>query len=329
RLRAVPGVTHASVSTGVPLQGLPFGVRFYFAGTPPCETTSCPGTGLRMVTPDFFETFSGTIVRGRAFADTDNASGVPVALVSQQFVDQYLRDLDPLRQRLVLSEPGPATRNPAPWLERQIVGVFHTINNSEQLGNPSVPEVVLPFWQSPSLEATVAVRTAGDPDAVRKDVAAAVRTIDRDLPLVSVRTMTEIVRERLAPDRLNVALYGGLAAVALLLAALGVYGVMAFSVSQRAPEIGIRMALGARQGHVRREILREGATLSAGGVGLGAAGAYALGRAMQSTLFGTDAMNVPVLLSVSAVLLTTALLACYVPARRASAVDPLIALRQE
>jgi putative ABC transport system permease protein len=141
--------------------------------------------------------------------------------------------------------------------------------------------------------------------------------------------MTDIVRERLASDRLNVALYGGLAAVALLLAALGVYGVMAFSVAQRTPEIGMRMALGAGQGHVRRQILLEGATLSAGGVMLGVAGAYALGRAMQSTLFGTGPMNVPVLLAVSVVLLASALLACYVPARRASSVDPIIALRQE
>jgi putative ABC transport system permease protein len=117
--------------------------------------------------------------------------------------------------------------------------------------------------------------------------------------------------------------------VALLLAALGVYGVMAFSVAQRTPEIGIRMTLGAGRGHVRLQILREGAALSAGGLMLGVAGAYALGRAMQSTLFGTGAMNAPVLLAVSAVLLTSALLACYVPARRASAVDPMIALRQE
>jgi putative ABC transport system permease protein len=136
---------------------------------------------------------------------------------------------------------------------------------------------------SRSADAAVAVLTAGNPDAVRKDVAAAVRTIDPDLPLVNVRTMTEIVRERLASDRLNVALYGGLAAVALLLAALGVYGVMAFSVAQRAHEIGLRMALGAGQRLVRVEILREGLTLAAGGLAVGVVGAYALGRAMQST----------------------------------------------
>ncbi len=330
RLRTVPGATHASVSTGLPLQGTPFfGVPFRLAGTPACEPTSCPGTSMRMVTPDFFQTFGGTIVRGRGFTDNDNAGGVQVALVSQLFADQYLRGVDPLRQRIELNEPGAGAPKPGPPVEWQIVGVFHTINNSEQLGSVSGPEIVLPFWQHPSLDAAVAVRTAGNPDAVRTDVAAAVRTIDPDLPLVNVRTMTEIVRERLASDRLNVALYGGLAAVALLLAALGVYGVMAFSVAQRTPEIGMRMALGAGQGDVRRQILREGAALSAGGLMLGVAGAYALGRAMQSTLFGTGAINVPVLLAVSAVLLASALLACYVPARRASAVDPIIALRQE
>jgi putative ABC transport system permease protein len=328
RLRAAPGVTHASVSTGLPLQGTPFGMPFHLAGTPACETTACPGTGVRLATPEFFQTFGGTIVRGRGFTDSDKAGGLRVALVSQQFADQYLRDVEPLGQRIGMNEITAAPK-PGPLVEWQIVGVFQTINNSPQLGEASEPEVVLPFWQSPWLDAAVAVRTVGDPNAVRKDVAAAVRAIDPDLPLVNVRTMTDIVRERLASDRLQVALYGGLAAVALLLAALGVYGVMAFSIVQRTPEIGIRMALGAGQGHVRRQILREGATLSAGGLMLGIAGAYALGRAMQSTLFGTGAMNVPVLLAVSAVLLASALLACYVPARRASAVDPIVALRQE
>ena len=328
RLRTVPRVTHASVSTGLPVQGTPFGGPFHLVGTPACDAASCPTTGVRMVTPDFLQTFGGTIVRGRGFTDDDKAGSVRVALVSQQFADRYLRDVDPLDQRIELNEAGsPPTL--APQIEWKIVGIYHTINNSQELGDVSRPEVMLPFSQSPWLDAAVAVRTAGDPDAVRQDVAAAVRTIDPDLPLVSVRTMTEIVRERLASDRLNVALYGGLAMVALLLAAVGVYGVMAFSIVQRTQEIGVRMALGAGQAHVRRQILREGATLCAAGLMLGVAGAYALGRAMQSTLFGTGAMNVPVLLAVSVVLLTSALLACYVPARRASALDPMIALRQE
>jgi putative ABC transport system permease protein len=327
RLRTVPGVTHASLSMPTPILGLPFGMTFHLAGTPPCAP-SCPDAAVRIVTPAFFDTFGGSIVRGRGFTDDDKSGGVRVAMVSQQFADQYLRGVDPLRQRIELNEFGAGRPMRSPVVEWQVVGVFRTINNTQQIGDVSRPEVILPFWQSPLLDAGVAVRTAGNPEAVRKNVAAAVRSIDPDLPLVNVRTMTEIVRERFASDRRNIALYGGLAAVALLLAALGVYGVMAFSVAQRTPEIGLRIALGAEQGDVRGGILREGLTLAACGLALGAVGAYALGRAMQSTLFGIGTINVPVLLGVSAVLLASALLACYVPARRASAVDPVIALRQ-
>jgi putative ABC transport system permease protein len=329
RLRTVPGVAHASVSSALPLQGAAVGGRFRIAGMSDCDVMSCPDAFVRLVTADFFQTFGGTIVRGRGFTDDDRAGGVRVAMVNRQFADQYLRDVDPLRQRIELYEQGTSEPGAAPLFESQIVGVFHTIDNSQQLGDVSRPEIVFSFWQNPVTDAAVAVRTKGNPEAVRNDVAAAVRTIDPDLPLVNVRTMTEIVRERFASDRRSVALYGGLAAVALLLAVLGVYGVMAFSVAQRTPEIGLRMALGAGQAHVRRQILREGLMLAGGGLALGVVGAYALGRAMQSTLFGTGAMNPLVLLSVGAVLLASALVASYVPARRASAVDPMIALRQE
>ena len=140
--------------------------------------------------------------------------------------------------------------------------------------------------------------------------------------------MDQIIGERLAPDKLNIALYGGLAALALILAALGIYGVMTYTVAQRTPEIGLRMALGAAQSKMQTEILRDGLKLALCGLGLGIAGAYALGRAMQSTLYGTGALNLSVLFAVSFVLLGASLVACYLPARRASAVDPTIALRQ-
>src|SRR5262249_7600662 len=142
-------------------------------------------------------------------------------------------------------------------------------------------------------------------------------------------TMEQIVGERLAPDRLNIALYSGLAALALVLAALGIYGVMSYTVAQRTPEIGLRMALGAGQAEGRLPVLREGLMLAASGSLLGLAGAYTLGRTMQSMLYGTGALNLPVLAAVVLVLLGAALVACYVPARRASTVDPMIALRQE
>jgi len=182
--------------------------------------------------------------------------------------------------------------------------------------------------QIPSPQALMAVRTTTGPELLQSSLAAAVHAVDPAVPLVSVQTMEQIVSQRLAPDRFNILLYGGLAALALLLATLGIYGVMAFTVMQRTAEIGLRMALGAGHNQVRLQILREGATLATGGLVLGLVGAYALGRTMQSMLFGTGALNVPVVLVTGLVLLGTALAACYLPARRASVVDPLIALRQ-
>jgi len=209
------------------------------------------------------------------------------------------------------------------------VGVIHDVSNLEQLGDPGPPLIYLPFAQSPWPQAMVAVRAATNPGVLRPSLAAAVRAVAPDLPLMEVRTMDQIVGEQLAPDRLNVALYGGLAALALALAALGIYGVMAYTVTQRTPEIGLRMALGAQPAQVRFQIIREGLTLAAIGLALGLAGAYALGRAMQSTLYGTGALSLPVLFAVGLVLLGAAIVACYAPARRASAVDPMIVLRQE
>ena len=172
------------------------------------------------------------------------------------------------------------------------------------------PQIYVPFAQSPWPQAMAAVRVVTDPQALRRSLAAAVRAVDPDLPLTKVQTMDQIIGERLAP-------------------VAGHLWVMAFTVAQRTPEIGLRMALGAGQSGVRLQILREGLTLAAGGLALGLLGAYALGRAMQSTLYGTGALSLFVLLVVCLVLLGAALIACYVAARRASAVDPMTALRQE
>ena len=341
RLQAVPGVAAASVSNGLPLLGLGVPRTFSVVGRPEDQRSLRPSVGVRMVTPEFFETFGIRMVQGRALTDRDGMRAQRVAVVNERFVRLFLDGRDPMGQRVAMDDivaqtgnrvlpggipmSGAASGSRVEW---HIVGIFRDVSNAEQFGEPKAPEMYVPFAQSPWPQAMVAVRTTTRPELLRSSLAAAVNTVAPALPLVDVRTMEQIVGERLAPDGFNIVLYGGLAALALILATLGIYAVMAFTVVQRTAEIGLRMALGAGHNQVRLQILREGATLATGGLVLGLVGAYALGRAMQALLFGTGALSVPVVLVAGLVLLGAALVACYVPARRASAVDPLIALRQ-
>ena len=340
KLQAVPGVAKASVSSGIPLLGFGVSRQFSVVGQPEDARSSRPSVGVQLVSPEYFETFGVRMQQGRALNDRDGMSAQGVAVVNERFVRLFLDGRDPVGQRVVMDDIVPNIGNrtlaggslsgPAPDAggEWHIVGVFRDVSNVEPFGEPKSPQIYIPFAQSPSPQGMVAVRTTTSPEHLQSSLAAAVRAVDPALPLVSIRTMEQVVGERLAPDRFNILLYGGLAALALLLATLGIYGVMAFTVMQRTVEIGLRMALGARHNQVRLQILREGATLATGGLVLGLVGAYALGRTMQSMLFGTGALSLPVVLVTGLVLLVTALAACYVPARRASAVDPLIALRQ-
>jgi putative ABC transport system permease protein len=327
RLQAVPGVAEASVSSGLPLLGLGVVRAFSVVGQREDQRSLRPSVGVRMVTPEFFETFGIRIMQGRALTDRDGVSAQRVAVVNERFVRLFLDGRDPMGQRVAMEDIVAPTGSGS-RVEWHIVGVFRDVSNDEQFGEPKAPEMYVPFAQSPWPQAMVAVRTTTRPELLRSSLAAAVNTVAPALPLVDVRTMEQIVGERLAPAAFNIVLYGGLAALALVLATLGIYAVMAFTVVQRTAEIGLRMALGAGHNQVRLQILREGATLASGGLVLGLVGAYALGRAMQAMLFGTGALSVPVVLVAGLVLLGAALVACYVPARRASSVDPLIALRQ-
>ncbi|MPY86784.1 MAG: FtsX-like permease family protein [Luteitalea sp.] len=330
QFQTVPGVVQASVSAGLPLLGTGFPRELSVVGQPEDPRALRRSAGVQMVTPEYFETFGIRMLQGRSLTERDGRSAQRVAVVNERFVALFLEGRDPMGQRVAMDEivPG-STLAPGSRVEWHIVGVLRDVSNVEQFGEPRAPQIYVPFAQSPWPEAMAAVRATSNPEALRPSLAAAVRAVDPELPLTDVRTMDQIVGERLASDRFNVALYGGLAALALLLAALGIYAVMAFTVVQRTAEIGLRMALGAGHAQVRLQILREGVTLAAGGLVLGLLGAYALGRAMQGMLYGTGALSLPVVLVAGLVLLGAAVIACYVPARRASAVDPMIALRQE
>jgi len=328
KIGALPGISSISVSTGMPLQGTNFGMPFSIVGQPVGDLSSRPGAGFTMVTPEYFRTFGISISKGRVFTSQDLAGNVPVAIVNDAFVKKYLSSLDPLKQRLSIEQLIPGQTKLGPALEWQIVGVYHNVHNGGIRGD-GFPEVNVPFSQSPWPQAAIAVRTAGDPASMTQSIAAVVLSIDPDLPLDQVKTMDQIVDESLSGDRFGTVLFGSFAAVALLLAAIGIYGVMSFAVAQRTHEIGLRIALGASPAQVLRLVLREGILLALGGLLLGLGGAYFAGRLMKSLLYQVNAMDPTAVSAVTAVLLLSALLACYIPARRATQVDPMVALRDE
>jgi len=312
----------------MPVQGTYFGMPFYLAGKPPEDPGKRQGAGFAQVSPGYYDTFGIKITRGRAFTDQDRANGIRVAIVNGTFVKRYLKDVDPLQQRLVIEELIPGVTKLGPAVEWQIVGVYEDVRNGGPKGE-GFPEIDVPFWQSPWPGAAVAVRTAGDPVSVQKSIAAVIHAADPDLPMSDVKTMDQLVSESLRNDRFNTVLFAGFATVALLLAAFGIYGVMSFVVAQRTHEIGLRMALGADRGRVLRQVLREGMTTAGIGIAVGAVGAYLVGRAMQGMVFGVGVIDPIAFTAVAATLLGAALVACLVPAGRAASVDPMVALRQD
>jgi putative ABC transport system permease protein len=327
RIESVPGVVAATASTGLPLEGPGFGMPFTIVGRPPVEASARPGAGFQMVTPGYFKVFGVQMVRGRALDEHDVSGGVRAAVVSETFVRRYMKDVDPLRQRISVEEIVPGVQKLGAPQEWQIVGVFRNVQYGDRPSN-DFPVIYVPFWQTGWPNDQLAVRTLGDPASMTKSIAAAVHSIDPDLPLADTETMDHVVSESRAGDRFSTLLIGSFAAVALLLAALGIYGVMAFLVEQRTHEIGLRMALGAGRAAVLRLIMGEGLTLAASGLLFGMVGAWLVGRAMQGLLYGVAAIDFTAFGAVAAVLLISAMLASWLPAQRAVAVDPIRALRE-
>ncbi|MGD0425896.1 MAG: ABC transporter permease [Candidatus Acidiferrales bacterium] len=327
KIQALPGVTSASASEGAPLQGVRFGMPFQIAGKEVTDMSQRPLAGFNMVTPDYFKVFGIGMAQGRAFNDRDQAGGVQVAVVNEKFAKQFFAGVDPLSQRILVQQliPG-VTRfgDPISW---QIVGVYKEVRNGRL--EEDFPEIDVPFWQSPWPQARIAVRAAVEPDNLTRSIAGIVQSIDPDLPLGTPRSMDQVLAESMSPQRFTAFLFGGFATVALLLAAVGIYGVMSFAVAQRTHEIGLRMALGAGQGNVLALILKEGMTLAGVGLALGLFGAYAVGKVMHGVLFNVAVFDFAAFGAVSAALLLAGLLACFIPAHRATLVDPMQALRQE
>jgi putative ABC transport system permease protein len=328
RVEAVPGVLSTSVSTTAPVRGGWGGfMGFEVVGRPTPDASDKPGALWNVVTPAYFETFGIRLARGRAFTERDRAGSLPVVIVNEALVRQFLPGVDPLAQRLAMESFLPGQKR-GPKVQWEVVGVSEDVRNASP-HRESAPELIVPFWQTPWAQTVMAVRTAGEPLGLREGLFAAIRSMDPELPMADVRTMRQVVASSMAGTRFHTALFSGFGAAALLLAALGIFGLMSFLVGQRTREIGLRMALGAGRGHVFRDVLLDGMTTALVGTVVGSAGAWYVSRLVRGVIYDVGAVDWAPFLAVTVTLLGAAFAACILPARRAASVDPMVALREE
>jgi putative ABC transport system permease protein len=318
-LQAIPGVRAAAVSSGAP-----FGAGSYTstAMTPIGPSALPPDTGVpidwRIVTPGYFRAMGVPLLRGRDFTEADRSKDAPVVVVSAATAARLWGKADPI---------GRSMRQVADQLPFTVVGVVGDVKNTAL--DREAPAVYLSAARRVWPLMDVVLRIDRDASAILPSVREAVRRLDPQLPLASVRTMDEWLSNSAAQPRLNAQLLGLFAAVALLIAAIGIYGVLAYSVTQRTREIGLRMALGAPRRRVLRLVVGEGMTVGACGIAAGLVAAAALGRTLSSLVFGVQVHDLATYGAVAAVLAIVALAACALPARRAALVDPIVALREE
>jgi len=318
RLRAIPQVRDASVASNGPLAG-GLARTVFPEGVDPTDRRNGVLTAVNQVDTEYFKTTGTSILHGRGFAETDREGAPLVAVVNQAFADKFFPGQDALGKRFRC------------WGETwilEIVGVARTAKQNT-LGEDPTPAFFLPMLQQYSPGVTLHVRTAGDPMAAMPTVRSAVQELDRQLPLVQVQTISQVLDAVLWPARFGAMLLLVFGLLALTLAAIGIYGVMSYSVQQRRQELGIRLALGAQKRDVLRLVLGQGLWLAGAGALVGLVAAFLLGRAVSALLFGVQAVDPVTFTGVPLVLIGVALLACYIPARRATRVDPIIALRYE
>jgi len=319
-LETIPTVRGAAISSAVPMGA---GAYTTTPTTAPAPSLMAPGDAIpvdwRAVSPGYFRMMEIPVLRGRTFTEQDATTNPPVTMVSQRTARRFWGDQDPLGRVVRLTSSG---------REWTVIGVVGDVRNTALATDPA-PAVYFPsairLW--PAMD--VAVRTAGKPESVLPAVRAKIRELDSQLPIATVRSMDEWVANSASASRLNAILLAAFAGVALLIAAIGVYGVLSYSVNRRVREIGLRMALGAQQGSVLKLVVVEGMLVALIGIGAGLAGAFAVGRALSTLLFGIRPNDPPTYALVASVLAMIALIACVAPARRAARIDPVIALREE
>jgi putative ABC transport system permease protein len=321
RVQAVPGVESAAVVNYLPLGGSNSSEDYLVEGAPEPSPGQENDGRYRVCTPGYFQMMGISILRGRGFTDEDRPGAQPVVIVNETLARKHWPSGDAVGKRIRFS--GPLEKNP--WME--IVGIVRDVKH--ELNLPVTPEYYLPHAQDSWNAMVLVARTKIDPAAVAAPIRQQVWAIDKDQPVFDVLTMQEVRALSIAPYTFSSVVLGIFSGVALLLAAVGIYGVMSFAVTQRTHEIGIRMALGARAGDVLRLVIKHGMVLALIGVAIGVVGSWGLTRFMQKLLVGVEPTDPLIFSAVSTFLLIAALLACYIPARRATKVDPLVALRYE
>jgi putative ABC transport system permease protein len=297
---------------------------YYLDGRPDPDPGLVPSTDIASVTPDSLRAMGVQLIRGRFFTTADDEKAPAVCIVDTTLARLAWPGENPIGKRIRTASGGPSAVNPT----QTVVGLVAHVQ-SYGVDLPSREEIYQPYAQRPTQFGSLVIRSAGAPGSMASAARAAVQSLDGDLPVSSVETLNDIVGENVAPRRLSVMLLGSFAGLALVLAAIGIYGVMSYSVIQRTQELGVRIAFGAQPGDILRLVMRSGMTLLLLGLGIGLAGAFSLSRFLQSMLFQVKSTDIMTFASVPVLLAAVAFVACYLPARRATLVDPVVALRNE
>jgi putative ABC transport system permease protein len=337
RVATLPGVQSVGATSSLPLAPGGWGKMLSIEGRPaPPSMETIPLVQYRQVSTNYFSTLGVSPVKGRLFTEQDDPNSPPVALINEEMARRFFPNEDPIGKRIWMGPPenllpGGALPDGYSFPRLTIAGVVNDVKH-QGLNQQTGPEVYIPHAQGAGetqRSMFLAVRTTVDPLSLAAAVRNEVTAIDKEQPVADIQTMEQRLAASLAGPRFNMLLLGIFAAVALALAAVGLYGVMAYGVTQRTHEIGIRMALGAQRGNVLRLIVRQGMVMALIGVALGLAASFALTRVMASLLFGVSATDPLVFTAIALLLAAVAFIASYIPARRALKVDPMIALRYE
>ena len=328
KLDALPGVLAAATTSGLPLEGWSEGMPFLIEGHPFIDLADRPAANYKRVSPSYLAALQLRLLKGRWLEESDTAGGLPVIVINKAMEERYLKGEDPIGKRILIQQiiPGkPALGPEIPW---QVIGVVSNERTEMDSANDS-PEVYVSYKQSPTTETALVVRGALGSAQLVKSIEAAIWQLNKNQSFDDVKTLDELKSDSLGANRLRTTLLGIFAALALLLAAIGIYGVISYSVAQRTHEMGVRAALGASRWDQIKLVLSGGMWLTAAGMMIGALGSLGLTRVLASLLFGVSPYDPWTLAAVSVILTAVAVAACYIPAQRATHVDPMTALRQE